>query len=74
MIGIILKDDPLSKESSPHSDPSHLKPFCQRKPLPILIPPTYNHSHHPTGDHSSQGNRDQTRPMFTCTRTDPLEF
>jgi len=26
----------------------------QRNPLPIQIPLTYNQSHHPTGDHSSQ--------------------
>jgi len=48
--------------------------FCQRNHLPIQIPHTYSHSRHPTGDHSSQGNRFQTRPMFTCTRADPLEF
>jgi len=47
--------------------------LCQRNRLPIQIPPTYSHSHHPTGDHSSQRNRFQTRPMFTCTRADPLE-
>ena len=28
--------------------------LCQRNPLPIQIPPTYSHSRHPTGDHSSQ--------------------
>jgi hypothetical protein len=109
--------------------------LCQRNPLPIQIPPTYNHSCHPTPDSSSQetgsrqdpcphtpelnlssfrlrsfiaimpqaspvpkesspnsnpshlqpllpsytgpliqGIRDQTRPMFTCTQSDPLEF
>jgi len=48
--------------------------LSQRNPLPIQIPPTYSHSRHPKGDHSSQGNRFQTRPMFTCTRADPLEF
>jgi len=36
--------------------------LCQRNPLPILIPPTYSHSRHPTGDHSSQE---------TDTRQDP---
>jgi len=44
---------------------------CQRNPLPIQIPPTYIHSHHPKEDHAYQRNRYQTRPMFTCTRADP---
>jgi len=36
--------------------------LCQRNPLPIQTPPTYSHSNHPTGDHSSQE---------TGTRKDP---
>jgi len=36
--------------------------LCQRNPLPIQIPPIYNHSWYPTGDHSSQE---------TGTRQDP---
>jgi len=36
--------------------------LCQRNPLPIQIPPTYSHSCHPTGDHSSKE---------TGTRQDP---
>ena len=46
--------------------------LCQRNPPPIQIPPTYSHSNHHTGDHSSQGNRYQTRPMFTCTQLKSL--
>ena len=36
--------------------------LCQRNPLPIQTNPTYSHSCHPTGDHSSQE---------TGTRQDP---
>jgi len=36
--------------------------LCQRNPLPIQIPPTYSHSSHPKGDHSSQETGSRQNP------------
>jgi len=57
IIGVIPQAGPLSKESSPNSNPSHLQPLPPPYRGPFVL-----------------GDRDQTRPMTTCTRTETLEF
>jgi len=48
--------------------------LCQRNPLPIQIPPTYSHSCHPTGDHSSQRNRFRQDPLPHAPELMPSSF
>jgi len=46
--------------------------LCQRNPLQIRIPPTYSHSSHPTGDHSSQETGTRQEPSSHVPKLIPL--
>ena len=48
--------------------------LCQRNPLPIRIPPTYSHSSHPTGDHSSQETGTRQDPCPQAPKLIPSSF
>ena len=48
--------------------------LSQRNPLPTQIHPTYRHSHHPTGDHSSQETGTRQDPCSHVLKLIPSSF